>query len=153
FEPARRRKWIEISVRYPQMTAEKQQLLQKRMAEWTSLSPEQRRVARDSYVRMQPLSPEKRANVLQQYQDLSPETREQLTAQAKAQKSLLHARAQTNPPAAIPTKAQISEGSRQRVPMPPDVAKAAVPEAQPSGPSAAQPATPSAASVAPVAAS
>jgi hypothetical protein len=121
-ETTRRLKWLEVTRHYFELSPEKQRRLQQRMGEWARLTPEQRRVARDTYARMQPLTPERRAEVLQKYQQLPSETREQLTAQAKEHRSILHARIQTVQHTVVPIKVQIREGAKQRVPGPPVVA-------------------------------
>ena len=56
----RKRKWLGIAQRYPKMSADEQQRLQLRMKEWVSLTPEQRRAARDKYREFEQLAPEDR---------------------------------------------------------------------------------------------
>lgn len=56
----RKRKWLGIAQRYPKMGADEQQRLQRRMKEWVSLTPEQRRAARDKYREFEQLAPEDR---------------------------------------------------------------------------------------------
>ena len=55
-----KRKWLGIAQRYPKMSADEQQRLQRRMKEWVSLTPEQRRAARDKYREFEQLAPEDR---------------------------------------------------------------------------------------------
>jgi hypothetical protein len=44
----RKKKWLEIGDRYTKMKPEEQQRMQERMREWVKLTPEQRRIARES---------------------------------------------------------------------------------------------------------
>ena len=48
-DPPRKRKWLGIAQRYPKMKPEEQERLQQRMNEWASLTPAQRRAARETY--------------------------------------------------------------------------------------------------------
>lgn len=45
----RKQKWIGITQRYPKMKPAEQVRLQKRMQEWATLTPDQRRAAREKY--------------------------------------------------------------------------------------------------------
>jgi len=75
----RRRKWIGIAKRYPNMKPMEQERVQKRMDAWVKLTVEQRRQARENYKRIAKVPPEKRARLRQQwaeYQALSPQERE-----------------------------------------------------------------------------
>ncbi len=115
-EASRRAKWLEIAKRYPTMKPEDQRKAQERMREWAGMTPEQRRIARDSYAHALSLPPEKRAELLQKYQSLPEEKKQQLAAESKAHKSLLPVKSHVTSATTVPTKAQIKEGSRQRVP-------------------------------------
>ena len=80
-ETERRRKWIGVAKRYPAMTAQGQERVQRRMQVWAKLSPEQRRQARESYKQIVKAPPTKRANLREQwaaYQQLSPQERDTL---------------------------------------------------------------------------
>lgn len=46
---ARKGKWLEIAARYPSLSAEHQQRLRERMAEWAQMSPAERQRARIGY--------------------------------------------------------------------------------------------------------
>ncbi len=77
-EPERRHKWIGIAKRYPAMTVQSQERVQRRMQAWSRLSPEQRRQARETYKQIVKVPPEKRGNLREQwaeYQTLSPQER------------------------------------------------------------------------------
>jgi hypothetical protein len=106
-DSARKKKWMEIANRYPQMKPEDQQRAQQRMQEWAQLTPEQRRVARDSYARAQALPPEKRAELLKAYQALPEEKKQQLAKENKSAKKLVSHQPVLTP---VPTHAQIRQG-------------------------------------------
>lgn len=94
-KPATRKKWLEISGRYVNMTPAEQERLQARMRGWVTLTPEQRRIARENYARANKLDTEQRALRWQQYQQLSEEKKKELAEQATP----LHKRVTTMPPA------------------------------------------------------
>jgi hypothetical protein len=88
-EPERRRNWIGVAKRYPTMTAQSQERVQRRMQTWAQLSPEQRRQARETYKQIVKVPPEKRGNLREQwaeYQQLPPQERESLTAEPRRKK-------------------------------------------------------------------
>jgi hypothetical protein len=60
--------------------------LQSRMSEWAGLSTKQRQRARDNYLRILNISPEKKAAAWESYQQLSAEDKK-LLAQKRAQTS------------------------------------------------------------------
>ena len=121
-----KKKWLVIGNRYPKMKPEEQQRTQERMREWARLTPEQRRVARDSFARVQALPPEKRAEMLQKYQELPAERKEALAVQGQAVKGLIPPKPVIRP---SPRRTQIREGAtmsnpavaaqKARVPGPP----------------------------------
>jgi hypothetical protein len=80
-ETERRRKWLGVAKRYPGMSAQGQERVQRRMQVWAKLSPEQRRQARENYKQIVKAPPAKRANLREQwaaYQQLSPQERDTL---------------------------------------------------------------------------
>jgi hypothetical protein len=81
-ERERRQKWIGIAKRYPKMKPEEQAKMQRRMHDWASLTPEQRRQARENYKNMiAKTPPEKRRKLREQwaeYQALPPQEREEM---------------------------------------------------------------------------
>jgi hypothetical protein len=84
-EPERRRKWIGVASRYPKMTAQGQERVQRRMQVWAKLTPEQRRQARETYKQLVKVPPEKRGDLRQQwaeYQQLPQQERDSLVNQA-----------------------------------------------------------------------
>lgn len=70
-ENIRRKKWLGIAERFPQMSADDQQRVQQRMHEWSSLTPEKRAKIRDSYKEFRELPREKRQAVRQKWQTFS----------------------------------------------------------------------------------
>jgi hypothetical protein len=80
-EVERRQKWLQIAKRYPRMKPLEQDRVQKRMQAWASLSPEQRRQARETYKQLAK-SPRPANKDLRQawaeYQALPPHERESL---------------------------------------------------------------------------
>jgi len=82
-EPDRRLKWIAIAKRYPRMKPLEQQRVQRRMQTWATLSPEQRRIARENYKQLAkaPARQAQKKNLSQawaEYQALSPYERQSL---------------------------------------------------------------------------
>ncbi len=78
-EPERRRKWLGIAKRYPTMKAEEQERVQLRMQHWARLTPEQRRLARETYKQITKATPGQRGRLSEQwveYQQLPPRERE-----------------------------------------------------------------------------
>jgi len=85
-EPERRRKWIGVAKRYPKMTLQGQERVQRRMQAWAKLSPEQRRQARETYKQLVKVPPEKRGNLREQwaeYQQLPQHERDGLVSQGE----------------------------------------------------------------------
>jgi hypothetical protein len=79
-------KWLAISKKYATMSPDMQQRLHQNMADWAKLTPEQHRIARDSYARAKKLNPEQKTEQWQQYQQLPEEQKQKLAADAAAKK-------------------------------------------------------------------
>jgi hypothetical protein len=81
-EPDRRLKWIAIAKRYPRMKVQEQERVQRRMQAWARLTPEQRRVARESYKHLakapRPVPNKELRDAWAEYQALSPYERQSL---------------------------------------------------------------------------
>ena len=81
-EPDRRQKWIAIAKRYPRMKAVEQERVQRRMQTWATLSPEQRRQARENYKHLakspRPAPNKDLRQAWVEYQSLSPYERQSL---------------------------------------------------------------------------
>jgi hypothetical protein len=138
-DTTRKSKWVAIADRFPQMQETERQRTQDRMREWVRLSPEQRRIARDTYLRAHAMPPEKRAELLAKYQQLPDEEKEQLTALSKEHKSVLPVKPHGKQEP-VPNKDQIREGSAQKMPG----LMAAHPVEVPATPKLAEPALPAA---------
>lgn len=84
----RKKKWLEIGNRYAQMKPEEQQRMQERMRDWIKLTPEQRRIARESYARAKKLGPDQKHEHWQQYQQLPEEQKKKLAEDAASKKHI-----------------------------------------------------------------
>ncbi len=58
-DAARKKKWLGIAKRYPNMTSLEQQRIQSQMRDWASLTPDQRQQVREKYKNIKQLPPEK----------------------------------------------------------------------------------------------
>ncbi len=85
-ERFRRKKWLEIAARYPNLSETEQERLQDRMWDWASLTPAQRQAARERFKEIsQRTSPEEREALAQKwmdYQDLPEEVRQRIEKDA-----------------------------------------------------------------------
>lgn len=68
-EPARRKKWLEITKRYNRMSQEQQDRLQTRMRQWAALSPAEREQVRERYKKLQDMPPERREEIIRKWQE------------------------------------------------------------------------------------
>jgi hypothetical protein len=71
----RKKTWVGIAKRYPDMTPAQRERAVRRMQAWAKLTPEERVAARERYRSLRKLPPEKREALRQQwaeYQSLSP---------------------------------------------------------------------------------
>ncbi len=82
----RKNKWLAIGNRYATMKPTEQQRMQERMHDWVKLTPEQRRIARESYARAKKLNPEQKSAQWEQYQQLPEEQKKKLAADAASKK-------------------------------------------------------------------
>jgi hypothetical protein len=100
----RKNKWLALGNKFPSMKPDEQQRIQERMRDWVKLSPEQRRVARESYSRAKKLNPDQKSAQWQQYQQLPEEQKKKLAAEAASRKHVAtlppasQARTKTVPP-------------------------------------------------------
>jgi hypothetical protein len=78
----RKQKWLEIAARFPSLPAAEQARIQNRMAEWSSLTPEQRGQARLNFQDAKQAAPLDRQAQWEAYQSLSPEEKRKLAARA-----------------------------------------------------------------------
>jgi hypothetical protein len=138
-----KKKWLAISSKFASLKPDQQLRLQNRMRDWAKLTPEQRRVARESYSRAKKLNPSEKTAEWQQYQQLSEEQKKKLAADAATKKRV------ANLPPASQTKGKVTPPpklARKPRPEQPSAAfpSAIVPAANPIVPAASQfPAQPS----------
>ena len=83
----RQKKWLEVANRYPRMSEQDKQTLQSRMTSWAQLSTQERQKARDNYLRTLNISPEKKAEAWQAYQQLSEEDKKKLAERRQSKPS------------------------------------------------------------------
>jgi hypothetical protein len=89
-EEDRQKKWLVIADKFSTMNPEQQARAQSRMREWVALKPEQRRIARESYLQAKKLDPAQKNAKWERYQQL-PEDEKQRLAEAAAKKKRLAA--------------------------------------------------------------
>ncbi len=87
-EAVRKNKWLAIANKFPGMRPEEQQRIQERMRDWVKLTPEQRRLARENYVRAKKLNPDQKSAQWEQYQQLPEEEKKKLATDAAAKKKV-----------------------------------------------------------------
>lgn len=80
--------------------------MHERMRDWAKLTPEQRRVARESYSRAKRLEPDQKTAQWEEYQQLSDEQKKKLAEEAVARKRV------TNLPPAVPDKNKLVPPSK-----------------------------------------
>jgi hypothetical protein len=83
---ARKKKWLELTKRYANLSPDQQARMQERMRDWATLTPDQRRVARESYSRTKKLEPDQKTAQWEEYQQLSDEQKKKLADEAVARK-------------------------------------------------------------------
>ena len=81
--PESKRKWLEIADKSPRLSPDGQARLQARMAEFSRLTPEQRRTARENFQRAYELPRESRESAVQQYQSLPDDRKKELTERSQ----------------------------------------------------------------------
>ena len=79
-------KWLAIARKYETMKPDEQVRVQERMRAWVTLTPDQRRVARESYARTKKLNMDQKSAQWQQYQQLPDEQKQKLAAEAAKNK-------------------------------------------------------------------
>lgn len=85
---SRKNKWLEIGNRLRTMKPEEQQRIQERMRDWVRLTPEQRRLARENYIRAKKLNSDQKSAQWEQYQQLPEEEKKKLAAETTAKKKV-----------------------------------------------------------------
>ncbi len=77
---AQKKKWLAISANFDKLSAKEQSVLHERMAEWASLSPQQRALARLSFNETKSLNTDAKKTQWEAYQALSTEDKKKLAA-------------------------------------------------------------------------
>lgn len=65
--PAKKKKWLAIAKRYPNMSLQEQQRIQSKMQSWHVLTSEQRKQARERYRKLEQLPAHKRQEIKQRW--------------------------------------------------------------------------------------
>jgi len=89
-DAVRKKKWLEVAAKYAQMSPVEQQRMQTRMREWAQLTPEQRRIARESYARAKKLDADQKSAKWELYQSLPDEEKQKLAADAEKKKNVVN---------------------------------------------------------------
>ena len=79
-------KWIEIGKKFAAMKPDERVRIQGRMRAWVALTPDQRRVARESYVRTKKLNNDQKSAQWERYKSLPEEQKKKLAAEAAKNK-------------------------------------------------------------------
>jgi hypothetical protein len=86
FSDARKRKWLKIAARFSKLSPDAQKRLHERMAEWVTMTPEERRVARENYQASKDLPAQAREKAWKAYQQLPEEQKEKLALAERRRK-------------------------------------------------------------------
>ena len=78
---AQKNKWLAMSNNFDNLSTKEQAILHERMAEWVSLSPQQRAQARLNFNQTKTLDADAKKTQWESYQALSPEDKKKLAAQ------------------------------------------------------------------------
>ncbi len=78
---AQKNKWLAMSNNFDNLSTKEQTILHERMAEWASLSPQQRAQARLNFNQTKTLDADAKKTQWETYQALSPEDKKKLAAQ------------------------------------------------------------------------
>lgn len=78
---AQKSKWLAISTNFEKLSAKEQIILHERMADWASLSPQQRALARLTFNETKNLGAEEKKSQWEAYQALSSDDKKKLAAQ------------------------------------------------------------------------
>lgn len=100
----RKEKWLELANRFASMSPEEQARMQDRMRDWVKLSPEQRRLARESFARAKKMDAQQKSKQWEQYQQLSEEKKQQLAATVAPKKQIVNPPRQHTGPAGLQAK-------------------------------------------------
>jgi hypothetical protein len=135
-DSAHKSKWLVIARKFETMKPDEQNRIQERMRAWVALTPDQRRVARESYARTKKLNTVQKSAQWQQYQQLPEEQKKILAAEAAKNKVATLPPAHSKPKS-VPTIKSIQKPVLQQSIMP----KPAVGPVTPTSPAAQPPAS------------
>ena len=96
-DTAHKSKWLALIKKFVSMKPDEQARVQERMRAWVALTPEQRRVARESYARTKKLNTDQKSAQWEQYQQLPEEQKKKLAAEAARNKVATPPPAQSKP--------------------------------------------------------
>jgi len=83
FDDARKKKWLDIAVRYKDLSPDGQQRMHERMPDLAKLTPEQRSRTRENFKKAYALPPDQRRALTQQFQELPEEKKRELAELSK----------------------------------------------------------------------
>ena len=97
----RKQKWLEIANRFASMKPDEQARVHERMRDLFEMTPEERRVVRDNYIRAKKIGPTQKSEEWEKYQQLPEEKKKELAdeavrARAKKQVANLPPASQSN---------------------------------------------------------
>lgn len=80
----RKRKWLDIASKYPKLSPDGKAKLHARMVDFAKLTPQQRQTARENFQRAYELPLEQRESLVQEYKDLPPEKKKELSERSQS---------------------------------------------------------------------
>ncbi|MEO7031665.1 MAG: DUF3106 domain-containing protein [Herbaspirillum sp.] len=113
--PIRKKKWLAIANRFGALSPANQERVQRRMSEWTQLTPQQRQLARDSYSRAKKLDPDQKFEQWEEYQQLPDEQKEKLASTVHKRVTTLpraNSKNRSTPPIKTATGSQLERSLR-----------------------------------------
>lgn len=114
-ERFRRKKWLEIAARYPNLNEAEQARIRERMQDWANLTPAQRQAARERYKELSKNTNAEEREALARkwadYQNLPESVRQQLEQDAREQEKAEKRAARTPAADGKPTPVRTKEGA------------------------------------------
>ncbi len=104
----RRKKWLSIAQRFPDMSPAEQYSMQNNMREWARLAPEERKIAREKYKSLRKIDPEKRQVVKQKWEEYSTLTEEEKERYRKKAPAHQKVKTPAKPPVAKPADKRVA---------------------------------------------
>lgn len=142
-DAAHKSKWLAIARKFETMKPDEQNRIQERMRAWVALTPDQRRVARESYTRTKKLNTDQKSAQWQQYQQLPEEQKKLLAAEAAKNKVATLPPSHSKPKSVPPIKSAQKPALQQSImPKSPGTPAALPPAGTPGSPPALAPAAP-----------